>query len=430
MPLAKKKRRRLLKVHTVPVASSGKKERKTILFLSNGYAEDLIAASIIQKLTNEVPEIKIKALPLVGEGKAYEPLRILILGPRKITPSAGFVGVNPFYLARDITSGWLGWFKDEMDVLRAERSLVDTVVCVGDVFLILLSSLFVKKPIVFLPTAKSDHAKGLKEHYRIEKWLIKRTCRLVLPRDELTAHSLQNFGVRAMFVGNVMMDCLKITGEDFGIEKNGYVVGILPGSKSDAYDNFPIILDAVVSIEKRASFSGRVHFLLALPASLSLEKLGGVASRNGEWKITETIPPRQESGLIAHLVSPQGPIIKIVGGKFGDLLNRSQVIVGLSGMGNEQAVGMGRPVVSFSGRGPQITPRFLEAQRQILGGGILIVRPEGEAVAEEVCSLLDDPKRRERLARMGKERMGGPGAAGRIAHLIKKEIEELTNSLV
>ena len=59
-----------------------------------------------------------------------------------------------------------------------------------------------------------------------------------------------------------------------------------------------------------------------------------------------------------------------------------------------------------------------------------MVKPEGKAVAEEVCSLLDDPKRRERRARMGTERMGGPGAAGRIAHLINKEIEKLTNSLV
>ncbi|GAH60658.1 unnamed protein product, partial [marine sediment metagenome] len=57
-----------------------KRFRKRILFLSNGYAEDLIAAAIIEKLVNEVPQIEIKALPLVGEGKAYEPLRILILG--------------------------------------------------------------------------------------------------------------------------------------------------------------------------------------------------------------------------------------------------------------------------------------------------------------------------------------------------------------
>ena len=409
--------------HAAPVDSSGKKEKKRILFLSNGYAEDLIAAAIVEKLTPEVPEIEIKALPLVGEGKAYEPLRILILGPRKLTPSAGFVGVNPLYLARDIISGWLGWFKDEIDVLRAERDLVDMVVCVGDVFLILLSSLFVKKPIIFLPTAKSDYAKGLKGHYGIEKWLIKRSCQLVLARDELTTSSLQDFGVRATYAGNVMMDCLRITGEDFGTEKDGYVVGILPGSKRDAYGNFSIILDAVISIEKRASFTGRVHFLLALPASLSLEKLRSVASRARKWKITEAMPSRQESGLIAYLVSPQGPIIKIISGKFGDLLNRSQVIIGLSGMGNEQAVGLGKPVVSFPGRGPQVTEKFLRIQRTLLGGAIYIVDRNGEAVADKVCSLLlKSPRQLREIVKMGKERMGGFGAAERVAKLIKKEI--------
>jgi len=396
---------------------------KTILFLSNGYAEDLIAAAIIEKLVNEVPQIEIKALPLVGEGKAYEPLRILILGPRKLTPSGGFVGLNLFYLARDIVSGWLGRFKAQMDVLRGERDLVDMVVCVGDVFLILLSSLFVKKPVIFLPTAKSDYAKGLKEHYRIEKWLIKRSCQLVLPRDKLTARSLQDFGVRATYVGNVMMDCLKMTDEDFGIEKDRYVVGILPGSKRDAYDNFPIILDAVTSIEKRVSFSGRVHFLLALPASLSLEKLRSIASRERGWKITEAVPSRQESSLIADLRSPQELIIKIISGKFGDLVSRSQVIIGLSGMGNEQAVGLGKPVVSFPGRGPQVTEKFLRIQRTLLGGAISIVDRNGEAVANEVCSLLlKEPRQLKEIVKVGEQRMGGFGAAERAARLIKEEI--------
>ncbi len=398
-------------------------EKKGILFLSNGYAEDLIAAAIIEKLVYEVSEIEIKALPLVGEGRAYEPLGILILGPRKITPSAGFVGVSPLYLARDIISGWLGRFKEEIRVLRGERDLVDLVVCVGDVFLILLSSLFVKKPIIFLPTAKSDYAKGLKQHYRIEKWLIKRSCQFVLPRDELTTRSLTRLGVRAIWVGNVMMDCLKMTGEDFGIEKDAYVVGILPGSKRDAYGNFPIILDAVISIEKRVSFSGRVHFFLALPASLSLEKLASVASREGEWKITKISSSRQESGLIAHLVSPQGPIIKIIGGKFADLVNHSQVIIGLSGMGNEQAVGLGKPVVSFPGKGPQVTEKFLRIQRTLLGGAISIVDRNGETVADKVCSLLlKNPRELKEMVKIGKERMGGFGAAERVARLIKKEI--------
>jgi len=55
---------------------------------------------------------------------------------------------------------------------------------------------------------------------------------------------------------------------------------------------------------------------------------------------------------VAYLVSSSGIRIKIVQGKFGDVLSSSKVIIGLSGMGNEQAVGLGKPVVSFPTPGP------------------------------------------------------------------------------
>ncbi len=123
------------------------------------------------------------------------------------------------------------------------------------------------------------------------------------------------------------------------------------------------------------------------------------------------------------MVSTQGPIIKIISGRFGDLVSRSQVIIGLSGMGNEQAVGLGKPVVSFPGRGPQVTEKFLRIQRTLLGGAIYIVDRNGEAVADEVCSLLlKSPRQLREIVKMGKERMGGFGAAERVAKLIKKEI--------
>ncbi|GAH98661.1 unnamed protein product [marine sediment metagenome] len=47
----------------------------------------------------------------------------------------------------------------------------------------------------------------------------------------------------------------------------------------------------------------------------------------------------------------------------------------------------------------------------------------GEAVADEVRSLLlKSPRQLREIVKMGKERMGGFGAAERVAKLIKKEI--------
>lgn len=400
-----------------------------VLFLSNGYAEDLIALATIKKLCEEDPNLEIKALPMVGEGTVYEEVNIEILGPRKMLPSGGFAGFRPWPLLRDLAAGGLKVLLQQMDALRRERTWADLVVSVGDVFLVILSAALIKRPIIFLATAKSDHARGIKHHYRIEKYIIGHLCRLVFARDERTASSLKKWGIPSLYVGNVMMDCLTVTGEDFGVSSHKYVVGILPGSKREAYDNLKIILEAVKVMETKEPYRGRVDYLIALAPSLSLEELIPLISLYG-WQVKDAPPFQKKKGLIAYFTSTQGTWIKIIQGRFGDVLNLSQVVIGLSGMGNEQAVGLGRPVVSFPGRGPQISWHFLQAQRELLAGAISIVKPEGEAVAEEVCSLLDDPKRRERLARMGKERMGNPGAAGRIAHLIKKELEELKKSLV
>lgn len=104
-----------------------------------------------------------------------------------------------------------------MDALGEERGWGDLAVSVGDVFLIILSAPVVKRPISFLATAKSDHGRGMKTHYRIEKYIIGRLCRLVFARDERTASSLKRRGISSLCVGNVMMDCLTATGEDFGV---------------------------------------------------------------------------------------------------------------------------------------------------------------------------------------------------------------------
>ncbi|MEA1964955.1 MAG: lipid-A-disaccharide synthase-related protein [Candidatus Aerophobetes bacterium] len=389
-------------------------DKKNILFLSNGYAEDTIAARIIEELLKLPYPLNIKALPLVGEGKAYAHLNIKVLGSRKIMPSGGFAGLNPSLLVKDIRAGWLKVFKECIDILRSERKLTDFVVCVGDVFLILLSSFFVKKPIIFLPTAKSDYAKGMKEHYRIEKWLIRRLCQLVIPRDKKTASSLQDFNINAIYLGNVMMDCLSITNEDFGIGEARYKVGILPGSKKEAYDNFTVVLDTVKLIAQEMSSLGKVAFLLSLSPSLDLKKL----SKKPDWKLTLNSFSEKKEGIVASLTSDKETFIKIIRGRFGDVVHSSQVIIGLAGMANEQAVGLGKPVVSFPGRGPQITKKFLYIQRMLLGGAISIVDRNAESVAKEVCSLLTNPHRLNNMAKIGSQRMGGSGGAKRVARLI------------
>jgi len=52
------------------------------------------------------------------------------------------------------------------------------------------------------------------------------------------------------------------------------------------------------------------------------------------------------------------------------------------------------------------------------------VEPKAEAVAKEVSATLSHPEKKEEASRVGKKRMGGPGAAAQVADLIKKELGE------
>ena len=121
---------------------------------------------------------------------------------------------------------------------------------------------------------------------------------------------------------------------------------------------------------------------------------------------------------MGHLEHDAGRIpvrFTITQGRFGDILAASQVVIGLSGTANEQAVGLGKPVVTFVGRGSQFTEKFVRTQKKLLGEAISVVAREPRSVAREVLSLITDETRREAMAMEGRKRMGQPGGARRIA---------------
>lgn len=393
---------------------------RTVLFLSNGYAEDNIACCIIEKLLEKQPSLRIKAMPFVGEGASYRRLEIQVLGPCRRMPSDGFVGSNLSYLLEDLRAGWLRLYAKKARVLKKERTDASLVVCVGDIFLVLTAVLFIKRPVIFLPTAKSDY---IRQHYLVEKWLMRRKCRLVMSRDKKTTLSLKNYGINARYAGNVMMDCLKITGKDFGIDKSSPAVAIVPGSKKEAYKNLMVILDAVreISLQRKK----KVNFLLALAPSLDVQGIAEDVLKKSSWDIQLIKGKKREKGVVANLTSVEGAVVKVIQGKFGDVVNLSTVVIGTAGMANEQAVGLGKPVVSFPGEGPQITEKFLRTQRKLLGGAVFITKRNPKTIAAKVMHLLENPQQLREIRKIGKERMGEPGAGEKTAALIEKELSLL-----
>jgi uncharacterized protein (TIGR03492 family) len=100
------------------------------------------------------------------------------------------------------------------------------------------------------------------------------------------------------------------------------------------------------------------------------------------------------------------------------------VVIGMAGGANEQAAGLGKPVVAFPGTGPQFTPRFLEEQKRLLGEA-LVATPHWQDAARALARLLDDREERERRGRAGVERFGGAGAAAAIARRLLARLSAL-----
>ena len=84
---------------TALVESTG---RRRLLFVSNGYGEDSIAAEIIRRLPADVVA---EAYPTIGEGLAYRNV-CAVVGPRAQLASEGWRNVRGS-LARDLVSGGL-----------------------------------------------------------------------------------------------------------------------------------------------------------------------------------------------------------------------------------------------------------------------------------------------------------------------------------
>lgn len=395
------------------------KSGSRILFMSNGHGEDLIAAQIIKNLMKEAG-IEIRALPIVGTGAAYTAINIPLILAGYTLPSGGFVRNGFRNLMMDLRAGLFSLTWRQIKVLRRVRPEIDLVVCVGDNYLTILAGYFLRRPMILLPTAKSDY---VAEHWPVERSLMRRFCRKIITRDAVTAQSLAGYGLPAEFLGNVMMDCLDYRGDDLQGSGNQWTIGILPGSRLEAYENLEDIAEAVLAFQNLIEGEKRfqpARFLVALAEAIEVKEI--VARLKPKlWVFREPDIDETKRGLVGHLdYRGHNFLVRITfaQGRFADILTASDLILGLAGTGNEQAVGLGKPVVAFVGRGTQFTAKFVKTQQKLLGESVRVVAREPETVAREILHILTDQTLRERMAVVGRERMGESGGARRIATAI------------
>lgn len=341
---------------------------KKLLFLNNGHGEDLVAAEIIKRLPSSYA---LKVFPLVGEGLVFEKLPVEIIGSRKKFPSGGFSLRNPLSLPYDLFSGLLGNLRSHWNTLNQQKGQVDLTIAIGDL-IPLLGAIIVAAPFIFIGVNKSAYYSTFGYNYTPWEIFLMRRARKIYPRDKITAEALVKKGLKAQYLGNPLMDCIGIP----QLISHDRRIGFLPGTREE--DISRNLADFEKIADKLLKFDRQFKFLLA----------------------SKKHSPRFESR------------------PFEDVIYGSEVIIGLSGTGNEQAAGIGRPVISFPGRGFQYNARFARAQKELLGEALALKPNDPLKIAEEAWSILNDKTRYQYMAQAGIARMGEAGAIEKIAHEI------------
>ncbi len=396
-----------------------------LLCVSNGHGEDLIAIRILQALQGMLPDLPMAALPIVGEGWQYRKVGIEIIGPTKQMPSGGFIYMDSQQLARDLKGGLLQLTVAQLRAMGQWLQPDDVVLAVGDIVPLLFGWLS-RCAYGFVGTAKSEYyvrddqgncldrstVLDVLDFQRTcvympwERWLMRRSdC--VFPRDGITTQRLQKWAVEAYDAGNPMMDGFWIPPGQGTTDLDRLTVLLLPGSRApEAYENWQRLLRGAKDIHRHL---GRpVTFLAAITSSLELASLTKALVDHG-WQADGADYCQGEHRL------------SMATGAFMDYAQRADLAIATAGTATEQFVGLGKPVITLPGNGPQFTHSFAQAQARHLGPSVTLV-PEPHQVAETVRSILDDPERQAAIYQNGRHRMGPPGASQRIAEILAKTL--------
>jgi len=326
-------------------------KKATILVVSNGYGEDQIACNLIKALKKLDPDINCVGLPLVGSGLEYKQLNITPALENPIFPSNGFIR-NLSALVTDINAGLLKHLWSQHKTVLKLAKTADATICVGDFFCLALGHFRNNTPVFFLPTAKSDY---FMKHSKLETLLVKKWAKKCFPRDKITTASLKSTGIAAEFHGNPMLDNLDWETNMFELSYDTPTLGLVPGSREEAYANWAHFL---MIIQEITTQNPKITYLLAKAKTLSLEKLTNAALEFG-WKTKTTTP-------VVCLTHVETNAHMIITESFGDVIGHSTAILGLAGTANEQATYHNIPVFCFEGFGPQSTKQRFYEQKKLL----------------------------------------------------------------
>jgi uncharacterized protein (TIGR03492 family) len=176
--------------------------------------------------------------------------------------------------------------------------------------------------------------------------------------------------------------------------------------------------DGIIVSSSTGATDQEIYFLAAIAPSLELEPLKS-ALYTQQWQITGLnlldIPINDP-----QMISFQKGNAKLFLSQhaYGDCLHLSDLAIAMAGTATEQFVGLGKPVFSLPGTGPQFTSNFAKRQTYLLGESVIFINNLTE-IGKALNSVLNSPEKRQAIAENGKKRLGKPGAAARIANFLR-----------
>jgi uncharacterized protein (TIGR03492 family) len=368
---------------------------KKLLIISNGHGEDSIAAEIVRRLPKS---IEVNAYPTLGDGSAYSGV-CTIVGPRQNLPSEGHRLKGS--LIRDARAGF--GIRPALAFMRQNAKNYDAVLVVGDTLGVVMCWLTRTRVRIYLDVYKSgyDNAYSWGERY-----VLRRTADLVLTRDEVLARQLTGEKINARFAGNVLMDTIEPGFyEPRHYRRNLHAIAVLPGSRASLAENFRVQLEAL----RRVPGIEGVDIFAVLARAGAAQDLADATG----MRLT---PPPQRLGDLGTLTDGRVKVHLSIR-SLGAVLAASDIVLGQAGTAVLQAIGLGKPVISFHAEGS--TDRRKGRNEALAGDARIFTPRDPGAMANAMSHLLANPDERVRRGAIGRDRMGPPGAIAAI-------IEELS----
>ena len=253
--------------------------KDTIVLTSMCYSEDRNAnliASELKKLTTD--SFLYKGASYISEGEAYRKNGIDVIFSSHSLKTGGFVTESPKAFLTELFSGSIGIPFRFVKALKPYREQAKFVLVVGDVYFVwLVRRAFKNVPIAFYVHSKSRY---IEPHFKIEENYLRKATDIVIGRDEVTAEYFRSKNIESVSFGNVIMDNLKPEGVNIELNPDLPTVGILPGTRAEAYENFFLILESLLPLSDKQP----VNLIAAVVDHLTDEKLADYGRSRG-WQI-------------------------------------------------------------------------------------------------------------------------------------------------